>query len=72
VDTSSSAAATRLVVGPAAAALAALIAELISEASAAADINCGSAIKFVIGYSLHDHGFRGAGTVSLERSLKTS
>src|SRR5580693_9315834 len=54
-DTSSSAAASRPVVGPAAAALAALIDELISATfPAAAASNCGSAIKFVIGYSLHD------------------
>jgi hypothetical protein len=52
-DTSSFAAATKPVVGPAAAALAAPIAELIcTRSAAAAAINCGCAIKLGIGYSL--------------------
>jgi hypothetical protein len=38
---------------------------------AAAASNCGSAIKLVIGYSLHDHGFRGAAT-SEHRAITSS
>ena len=57
-DTSSAAAATTLVVGPAAAELAAPIAERISATSAAAvAISCGRVVKLVIGDSLHDQGF---------------
>ena len=56
-DTSSSAAATRLVVGPAAAAWASLIAEPIAEASAAAvAMIWGCVIKLVIGSSLPNMG----------------
>ncbi len=56
-DTSSSAAATRLVVGPAAAAFASLSAEPIAEASDAAVVKSwGCVIKLVIGFSLPDTG----------------
>jgi hypothetical protein len=56
-ETSSAAAAAIPVVGPAAADLAAAIADLISATFAAAVvINCGSVSKLVIGSSLHDQG----------------
>jgi hypothetical protein len=58
-DTSSAAAAATPVVGPAAAALAAPIADLISAMfPAAVLINCGCMSKLVIGCSLHDGGIR--------------